>query len=399
MTESSPAPSEEPTPTFHDPFDPDYTREVATEVFGPIVEHYFRPRLIGAHKLTPAGQGPAILAPNHSGSAFPYDALLLDAMIWHRDGYRPEAKCRSVFEPQLAMTWWMNPFGLDNFWRRCGGVDMTFDNYSRLLERGDRVVHYPEGVPGIGKGFNKRYQLQRYSSSLVVMAARHNAPIHPIHVVNAEWVIPFGYMVKPLNHFLLKFFGVPYLPLPAGPLGILFPWAWYLATPCRMLFHVGDTIDVKELARARGLDPDAIEDLPRETLRELADDVRKLAQAELDRYVARAGRWPYQWRSLKRHWKKAKGERGALFPWSWSFRMVRHARDRVRPPAKNKLHGWLRDWDVLGFYLPFGWFFLALTRALRRPPYGFRGLDKKERRRRQGFFLWRLMDDPLPPKG
>ena len=58
-----------------------------------------------------------------------------------------------------------------------------------------------------------------------------------------------------------------------------------------------------------------------------------------------------------------------------------------------------RDWDMLGYYLPFGWPLLSLTRAWRRPPCGYRGLDKTERRDREGRFVWHLAQRPLPPPG
>ena len=48
---------------------------------------------------------------------------------------------------------------------------MTFDNFERLLARGERVIYYPEGVRGIGKGFHRRYELQRFHTSFITLAA------------------------------------------------------------------------------------------------------------------------------------------------------------------------------------------------------------------------------------
>ncbi len=146
----------------------------------------------------------------------------------------------------------MRPFGLDNFWRRGGGVDMTFDNFERLLERGERVLYFPEGVPGIGKGFNRRYQLQRFKTSFVLLAARHRVPVYPVHIINAEWVHPFGYTFPPLDRLMQRVFHVPFLPLPIGILAIIFPWMWYLAFPCRMVFVIGEPIDVPGLLWLEG---------------------------------------------------------------------------------------------------------------------------------------------------
>lgn len=70
---------------YYEPFDPDYLEEVVEEVFGPAMVHWFRPRLVGAERL-PAS-GPAVLAANHSGNSFPYDGMVLDALLWRREGF------------------------------------------------------------------------------------------------------------------------------------------------------------------------------------------------------------------------------------------------------------------------------------------------------------------------
>ncbi len=375
-----------------DPLDIEYFEDMLREFFGPLRDCYFRPRLIHADRLPE--HGPAIFAGNHSGSAFPYDGMVLDSLLWNRHRGDPSLKCRSVYETTLSHTWWMRPFGIDNFWRRGGGVDMTFDNFDRLLARGQRVLYYPEGVPGIGKGFARRYQLQEFKTSFVILAARRRAPVYPIYIVNAEWVIPFSFMIGWVDRLVQKL-GVPFLPLPAGPLAVLFPFLWYLALPARMIFVVGRPFHVAQLVEELELgDP---VNLTRHASREVARVIRDRMQERLDYYVGRYGQRPYQLRSLAREWRKAKGRRSLMVPFTWVWTFVTHSRDRRRPPARNFLHRWLRDWDLFGYYLPLGWFFLALTRRWRRPPCGYRGLSDRERRRREGRYHWHLKDHPLPP--
>jgi hypothetical protein len=77
---------------------------------------------------------------------------------------------------------------------------------------------------------------------------------------------------------------------------------------------------------------------------------------------------------------------------------IRTERDLHRPPARNRMHALLRDLDLVAFYLPFGWPLLSRARALRRPPYGYRGLTREEARERQGAFVWRLSERPLPAR-
>lgn len=380
--------------SYYEPFDAEYCRGLMNGVISPICDGYFRPKIIGAEKLPKAG--PAVLAANHSGTAFPYDAIVLDFALWRKDGLDPAAKYRSVFEPELSLVWWMRPFGIANLWRRGGGVDMTFDNFDRLLERGERVIYYPEGVPGIGKGFLKRYRLQRFSSSFVLLAARHGAPIHPVSVVNAEWVMPFHVTFPPLDRVMDRFFHVPFLPLPAGVLALLIPWMWYLALPAQMTFVIGDAIDAREVLREVGVVDYECPD--RKLLAKAARNMRVRMQASLDAAVLAHGRRPYDWRSLLGGLKRSGRRIGRVLPTGWPLSFVRHERDLHRVPARNRLHAFIRDLDLAAFYLPLGWPLLSLSRRLRRPPYGFRGLTAAERAEREGAFVWRLSERPLPPR-
>jgi 1-acyl-sn-glycerol-3-phosphate acyltransferase len=378
----------------YEPLDLDYLRGFADEVYVPILDHYFRPKLVGGEKIP--DEGPAILAANHSGNAFPHDAVVLDATLWRRDGLAPDKKLRGAFEKELTLVWWMRPFGMDNWWRRGGGVDMSFDNFDRQLARGDRVLYFPEGVPGIGKGFNRRYQLQRFSTSFVLIAARRKIPVHPIYIINAEWVHPFGYCFPPLDRLMQRIFHVPFLPLPVGLLAVVFPWMWYLSFPAQMTFVVGDPIDVAAMAREEGITDLAVRD--RERLDRVAKRIRLHMQAELTENAKRYGKRPWDLRSLGRELWKARGKWLRVTPLGWPVAFIKQERDRHRAPARGRLHGWLRDWDLVGFYVPFGWPLLSLTRALRRPPCGYRGLDQAAARQIRGDFTWRLAERPLPPR-
>ena len=163
-----------------------------------------------------------------------------------------------------------------------------------------------------------------------------------------------------------------------------------------MIFCIGDPIDVAAHLREAGITD--LESADRGVLRQIAEKVRREAQADLDRHVARYGRWPYQCRSLRREFRRARGKLlGAVLPTAWPALFTRYDRDRRRPPARGGLHRWLRDWDLLAFYLPLGWPLLSLARRLRKPPYGYRGLSRRERRKREGAYLWHLKDRPLPP--
>jgi len=390
-----PAPDPPPNPRLAwEPFQPAFSHDVCEHLLGPINDVWFRPKFFGMEKLPK--EGPLILASNHSGNAFPYDAIVFDAEFWRQSHYERSAKLRAVFEKELSFVWWMRPFGLDDFWRRGGGVDMLFDNFDILLDRGERVLYFPEGVPGIGKGFHRRYQLQRFSTSFVLLGARHNAPVYPLYMINAEWINPFGFPFKPLDLLMQRFFTVPFLPLPIGILAIIFPWMWYLALPANLIFVIGDPIDMAALVREAGITD--LDQPDREGLRSVAHRVRMRMQAELDELVKLHGQHAYRFDTL---WQKLKGSWGQIhriLPTGWPVAFVRHERDARRAPPRSRLHAFFRDLDLIGYYLPFGWPILSLCRRFRKPPYGYRGVPKEHAREQRGEFIWRLSERPLPPK-
>ena len=377
-----------------EPFDPAFAREVCERLVGPINDAWFRPKIFGLEKLPK--DGPLILAANHSGNAFPYDAIIFDAEFWRHANFDPAAKLRAVYEKELSFVWWMRPFGLDDFWRRGGGVDMLFDNFDLLLKRRDRILYFPEGVPGIGKGFHRRYQLQRFSTSFVLLGARHNAPVYPLYIINAEWINPFGFPFAPVDALMQRTFLVPFLPLPIGILAVLFPWMWYLALPANVIFVIGEPIDMAQLTREAGITD--LDTPDRERLRDVAHRVKARMQDELDELVQLHGRSPYRADTLWEKLKSARGKIARVLPTGWPVAFVRHVRDLDRPPAKNKLHAVLRDLDLIGYYLPLGWLLLSLTRRLRKPPYGYRGVPAEQAREQRGEFIWRLSERPLPPR-
>lgn len=373
----------------HDPIDYPYLHSLADEIFGPIIDHYFRAEIIGGDKIPQ--EGPLILASNHSGNAFPHDAIALDGLLWRQSGFRNDRKFRSVYSQSLTAKWWMRPFGIDDWWRRCGGVDMKFVNFEYLLKKGHRVVYYPEGIPGIGKGFTRRYQLQHFYSSFIVLASKYNAPVYPVYSVNAEWINPISITFKWLDWLSFKLLGIPFFPVPIIFIALIFPFMFYFAFPANMKFVIGDPVNIREWLLQTGADPDKPD---RESLNEVAARMREHMQKGLNDAVDKYGRKPYDIKNWYRSMKKLGSDVFRFLPTGWPYTFIRHVRDLERPPARNRFHAWLRDSDLMAYYLPFGWFLLALSRKFRKPPYGYRGLTPAQRREREGCYLWLLDQGP-----
>ncbi len=140
----------------------------------------------------------------------------------------------------------------------------TRGNVEHLLTSGELLLVFPEGTPGIGKGWAKRYQTQPFRVGHAELAIRHRIPVIPIGVVGAEEALIQLARIDGVHPF-----GAPYLPIPLTP----FP------LPTRIHLRYGAPLALHE-----GLDEDAEQDPA--VLREAAERVRQAVQALLDEGLA-----------------------------------------------------------------------------------------------------------------
>jgi 1-acyl-sn-glycerol-3-phosphate acyltransferase len=170
----------------------------------PFYRRYFRVESSGIENV-PAGA--AILAPNHSGM-LPIDA----AMLWIDVTARTGRVLRTIadrFIPRL-------PF-IGTWFARTGVVAGSHTNVRRLLERGELVAIFPEGVTGPAKSFHDRYHLQSWRVGHAEHAVRHRVPVVPIAIIGAEEAWPV------LARIPWRMFNAPYLPVPFTPLPLPVP--------------------------------------------------------------------------------------------------------------------------------------------------------------------------------
>ena len=115
-----------------------------------------------------------------------------------------------------------------SFYRKAGGVVASHENAARLLEKGELIGLFPEGVSGLSKLYSERYVLQPFSGGFVRLALRFGAPIVPVAVVGAEEIYPLVGRLRGIG----KMMGAPYLPVTPffpllGPLGLIpLPSKW-----------------------------------------------------------------------------------------------------------------------------------------------------------------------------
>ena len=208
-------------------FDAQFIRDhIAPAVW--MYKSYFRVKVEGIDHVP---DGPVMLVANHSGQ-IPIDGLMIAvAMLLETPAPR--------FVRGMADRWLPTvPFVAELF-ARTGQLLGTPDNCEALLQRGEAVLVFPEGVRGICKPFSKRYQLQRFGHGFMRIAARMGVPIIPVSVVGAEEQYPSLANAK----WLGKALGLPALPIMPQ---LLVPFLGALPLPTRYRIRFGAPLSVDD---------------------------------------------------------------------------------------------------------------------------------------------------------
>jgi hypothetical protein len=347
---------------LNQPFDLGFMRSLNQEICGPL-NLYFRPEFINFEQMPERAQPdkPLILASNHSGMAFPWDAIIFGTGLFEKHDYELRKLFRALASPVLSASQLMNPFLLRDLWKRVGAVDATGLNFETMMNQSQtNVLVYPEGVPGIGKGFNRRYQLQKFSTSMIRMAIKYQTDIVWVSCVNGEWINPFSYASRWLNRQVNKI-GVPYLPVALQtPLLLVQPWLFYYALPAKLVYVRGNRYKPYEMVGHR-----SIEEVSVDEIRRVRDEIQAQAQRELDAAVQQYGRKPYCWRELLRNLVKHSRDLPYWTPIGWPALFTEHDRRYCSEPEypQGVSKGWFRFWRivwknpiVLAYFLPvLGW--------------------------------------------
>ena len=199
----------------HDP----HFIERAAPVLEFLYAKYFRVRTVDIENV-PA-DGPALLVANHSGG-LPYDgAMLIYALFRDHPVHR---RLRTLIANFAFRSPWMC-----NVVARIGGVRASMETAMPLLQSGNLVGVFPEGLKGVGKMFRERYRLSRFGRGGFVRLAREaGVPMIPVAIVGAEEIHPVLGKITSLAEPL----GIPYIPITPtfpllGPLGLLpVPTKW-----------------------------------------------------------------------------------------------------------------------------------------------------------------------------
>ncbi len=341
-------------------YDPGFTKFISHYLIDYFKHYYFRPRYIGFENFPKRNnpERPLILASNHSGMAFPWDAIMLTEGINEMTSYNKDS-VRPLTSPMLSESRLMNPFLYENIWKIVGSVDASFLNFETMLHQNEKnLLIYPEGVPGIGKGFDKRYQLQRFSSSFITMSIKYKTDIIPIYSVNGEYINPLAYSWPWLNRLVNKI-GIPYIPIGlATPFLFLQPWFFYSAFPAKLTYVLGRRIKAYEMT-----DKD-IDELSLEELDVIRNRIREEMQAGLNEAVKEYGSSPYHWLEFIKVTFKNITKFPFPYPFGWPFSFSEFKRHwkKYKETRPFKMRFWqlfpilLRDPFLIFYFIPvIGW--------------------------------------------
>jgi 1-acyl-sn-glycerol-3-phosphate acyltransferase len=175
---------------------------------------YFRVEAIDTHHIP--REGPAVLASNHSGT-LPLDGMMIWTAVFRNTS--PPRIPRAVADYFVPSLPWVG-----TLFARCGVVGGSRGNARALLEAGELLLIFPEGVPGISKPFKDRYKLQDWRPGHCELAMRNRAPVVPVAVVGAEEQMPQLFRI-PIPGPL------PHLPVPATLVPLPVKYHIYFGAP------------------------------------------------------------------------------------------------------------------------------------------------------------------------
>jgi len=184
-----------------------------------LYRHWFR---VETHDIDRVPTGRVLLVANHAGQ-LPFDGLMLStAMLLEAEPPRVVRPMGEYWIPELP---WFGVFA-----QRGGVLVGTPENCVSMLESGECVMVFPEGVRGMNKTFDQRYQLQRFGTGFLRLALETDTPIVPVGIVGSEEQQPGLANVPAIGRLL----GMPAFPITLG-----FPWLGPLGLlPLPVKYHL-----------------------------------------------------------------------------------------------------------------------------------------------------------------
>jgi 1-acyl-sn-glycerol-3-phosphate acyltransferase len=213
-----------------------------------LYEYWFRVISHGMDNIPDSG--PVVMASNHGGM-LPLDAMMIchDVLRHHR-AHRVVRTAMEYFVPGLPV--------VNLVFSRAGAVAGSRGNFHALLEAGELLLTFPEGVQGIGKPASERYQLQRWHEGHAELAIRHQAAVVPVGVIGPDEQWPELLRIQGVHVY-----GIPYLPIPATPVPLPVRYHIWYGEPIPVADHYSpdQASDPRAVAELAGRVRDAVSTL------------------------------------------------------------------------------------------------------------------------------------------
>ena len=261
---SRPDPLPESTAGNQDPLrdafgiDQEYIRRCGRTLFRLLSDFYWRVETQGLEHIPREGR--AVLVGTHRGF-MPWDAIMTLHLLVRGTGRFPRFLTHpGLFKFRL----------LGRIFSKLGGVLACQENAGRLLETGQLVGIYPEGVQGAFALHRNAYQLQpSWRNTFAKLALRHRAPIIPfVNVGSADSLPVFAQITSRAWRRFALWPCIPMSTFPFIPVPLPSKWRLQFMPP----IHV-----------ERQYPPEAAENAA--LVRSIAGDVKRAMQETMESMV------------------------------------------------------------------------------------------------------------------
>lgn len=224
-------------------------------------EDYFKVDIRGLENI-PA-EGAAMLVGNHSG-LLPLDAAMICIAManWHPQPRRVR---------YMVTDWFFTLPGVREWIVETGQVRASLEIAKKLIDKGEVLGIYPEGIRGVGKTYRERYRVLDFHPGFVQLAIAEQIPLVPVATVGGDEVFPNFVNMKSLAQLL---------HMPFFPTTLAFPWApfplMFIPLPVRWLVNIQKPINL-------GYPPEKAKD--KKLCLKIAREIQYDIQRELNRLL------------------------------------------------------------------------------------------------------------------
>jgi 1-acyl-sn-glycerol-3-phosphate acyltransferase/nucleoside-diphosphate-sugar epimerase len=209
-------PGATPEPIFDEfGLDRNYIQSWGRSLFKFLSNHYWRIEVKGLEHVP--SEGPAILVGMHRGF-IPWDGVMVLHLLVQKLGRYP----RFLTHPGLFKF----PF-IANFVTKLGGVLACQETAERVLEQGELLGVFPEGVKGAFTRYRDAYKLKSFGrDSFVKLAFQHRVPIVPFVTVGSAEILPVFAQIK--SRRWTRYSDWPCIPISTFPIiPVPLPSKWH----------------------------------------------------------------------------------------------------------------------------------------------------------------------------